>query len=196
MEQIAYNFLKSLIFISVKFLADRWYFKKFVSFWSYLILFLIFFLVMIMPFPSFASEKNIFYRENVIHEADIPNLSVVRLQHLRYELMSDHHRRQYTRIMQRHYKDAERLLKEAQSKCIYLPRQDRDYIKLALSSCVAALASGEPKSVLVGALAVTVFEYFSDMYSEAWAVYDLIQESKYNFEMFEFYEDILSNPNA
>lgn len=196
MEQVSYTFFKSLIFILIKFLVDRWFLKKLLPLWNYIIVFLLFFLMMFMPFPSFASEKNIHYRENVIHEAEIPNLSVVRLQHLRYELMSDHHRRQYTRIMQRHYKDAERLLKEAQSKCVYLPKKDRNYISVAITSCIAALTSGEPKSVLVTALAITVFEYFSDMYSEAWAVYDLIQECKYNFEMFEFYEDILSNPNA
>lgn len=110
------------------------------------------------------------------------------------EAMTPTQRIEYTKKRQYHWEKANETFNLAKSKSRLIPDwQDKELAEQLFDSCMAAiLTPGTMKAKAVGGLMWSLYKYSMHMYTQ-WGEMDrLLHESEYNFEMFEFYVQVLN----
>lgn len=185
--------IKSSAITSILFLIDRWGFKKFNSFFYYILIFSILFGVNFF-YPAKAHAYEFTFERSFTPSAYIERNA---LEHLHYDILSPKERIYYEAKAKQFYDDANWCLKEAEKKCIYLPtRKNREYTRGVIVTALTALATKDAKSTMIVGVLNVLGDYFQDVYDEWEDIRTKLNWAKYYLEMYEFYTEILNNPNV
>lgn len=106
--------------------------------------------------------------------------------------MTDQQRLQFHQKEMYHLQQGQIFCESMQNRCLLLPPGNyRNSSLTAIGVCVAAIASGKPRSAAVIALLATLESYLKAVYNQWNAIRDDLNNAKYHFEMAEFYNEIL-----
>lgn len=103
-------------------------------------------------------------------------------------------RAHYTALRDDHKLEADYALKAAKNKIWFLPDlEERDPMKYCWQAAGAAALPGTPMSKLCSIIILTLLQYGQDCSSEWQYISYQLHSAEYNYEMYEFYDEILKN---
>lgn len=108
--------------------------------------------------------------------------------------LSPEERAYYQAKIDKHLKDGNKCLEDAKKVSLLIPdKSDREMAKTLFISAAQMVAGGTPQSKAVMALLSLFVSYALDVYDQWAKIETLLHYARYNFEMAEFYKDVLAN---
>lgn len=177
--------MKMLLFptIATAFIAVANVIFKEVKSWVFYVVFFLIMLICNMLFSSKAEAASIKF---------VP-CAQIEIQYIKLmKKLSASDRQYYQDKRDFHKKEADRTFSEAATRCGWLPKKsDRDVAKNCFVVAVSSIAGGTPQSKAVNMLLVALTQYGLDVIDEFSYIENKLNWSKYHYEMYEFYNEIL-----
>ncbi len=142
---------------------------RFKSLWKYIIIFL------------FICGLEFFFSVSIC-QANIP----------KYECLTQVQRTDYERKVKYHLLKANYCFNQAYEESMFIPNLDSKTIARHLfESCLWSIGTGTLRGAAIASLGVSLYNYGMFMYDQ-WELIDtLLLESKYHYEMMDFYNNVL-----
>ena len=157
--------------------------KQKLSPWRYVIAFLIILVAQFVLFSGKAHAQNVQkYDEFAIDFDQFDQEAISQQDRIKLQYKVAFHRQQ-----------GKRCFEDAESKCTLIPDwNDRQLAENLFTSCVTAICTGSLQSAAIASLCILGKDYCLHIYDVWKEINTLLNESKYHWDMVEFYSGLLA----